>query len=223
MSIERPEKESKGSRKRLTIIFFVSLILTVTLGCFFVLFSFQGFVDFPCFVEVDNGELNPHGYEEVATSNHAVLFITTYQAHWSGGGCLIKELDDGGSTTISDYEIKIDGDALTINGESPIHPGESFEDTKKYLDFNPWYWYERKITLTNHGNVYSMLTSDGEHQTLEQGVVIAIGSSGTRGHLNLITAAIFCLSLIGSVILGPYLLIQRIRTKRDQRAKETHK
>lgn len=214
MSEDRTEKESTKSRKRLTIIFIVSLILTVTLGCFLIFSFFRGFIDFPCFVEVENGELNPHGYEEIITSNHAVLFITTYQAHWSGGGCLIKEIEDGGSTTVGDYQIQVDGDVLTINEESKLPPGEDFEETKKYLDFNPWFWYEKKLNLRNHGFIYSILTPDGEHQTLNQGVVIAIGHSGSRENLNLITAAIFCLSLIGSFVLGPYLLIQRIRTKR---------
>jgi len=220
MSADRPERATKKRQKRLTIIFIVSLILTVVLGCFFVFFSFQGFVDFPCFVEVDNGEVISHGYEEIITSNHAVLFITTYQAHWSGGGCLMKELKDGESTTVGDYQIKVDGEILILNEESQILPGESFEDTKKYLDLNPWYWYEKKLNLTNHGFVYSMLTSENEHQTLDQGVVIAIGSSGSRENLNLITVAIFFLSLIGTLILGPYLLIVWIRDKQGKNAKE---
>jgi hypothetical protein len=218
MSAEKPMKEPQKSRKRLTIVFIVSLILTVVLGCFFVLFSFRGFVDFPCFVEVDNGEVISHGYDEIITSNHAVLFITTYQAHWSGGGCLIKELEDGGSATVGDYQIQVDGDVLTINGESELRPGETFEDSKKYLDFNPWYWYEKKLNLTSHGLVYSMLSSENEHLKLDQGVVIAIGSSGSRENLNLITAGIFGLSLLGTIVLGPYLFIQWIRTKRENKA-----
>lgn len=220
MSEDRQENGTKKRQKRLTIILIVSIILTIILGCFLIFGFFRGFIDFPCFIEVDDGELISHGYDEIITSNHAILFITTHQAHWSGGGCLIKELEDGGNTTIGDYEITVDGDVLIINEDSQLRPGETFEDTKKYLDFNPWFWYERKINLTNHGFVFSMLTSENEHQTLDQGVVIAIGSSGSHEHLNLITVAIFCLALIGTFILGPYLLIQRIRTKRDQRAKE---
>jgi hypothetical protein len=220
MSADRQDKDINRTRKRVRIIFVVSLILTIVLGCILIFFSFRGFIDFPCFVEVENRELNSHGYEEIIISNHAVLFITTYYAHMSGGGCLIEELADGESTTIGEYQIKVNGDRLTINEENQILSGEHFVDTKKYLDFNPWFWYEKELNLTNHGLVYSMLTSDGEHQTLDQGVVIAIGSSGSREHFNPITAGIFFLSLIGTFILGPYLLIQWIRTKRDQSARE---
>jgi hypothetical protein len=200
-------------RKKLTIIFVVSLILTIVLGGIFIFSSFRGFIDFPCFVEVEDGILKPGGYEEYTETSHAMLFITTYYAHMSGGGCLIFDLEDGESTNIGSYQVQANNDALTINGENQIIGGESFEDINKRLSINPWFWYEDSFKLTNHGYINGIQSSNENIQELEHKILIAIGIKGSREHVNPITLILFFLTLIGTVILGPFLIIQRIRGK----------
>jgi len=210
----------RALRKRLAIGFIVSLILTIVLGATFFLFVFQGFVDFPCFATVENGILDLGGYEDYDKHSHAILFITTYYAHMSGGGCKIVELDNGGSEDLGDYHIQVNGDMLTINGEKQLNVEESFEDENKRLGLNPWFWYSDSFKITNHGYVNSYQTSDGEIQLLDKKILIVTGNKGSRFHINPITAITFFLALIITIIFGPIILILWILEKIQRRTNE---
>jgi hypothetical protein len=213
MSADGQRMEIIRRRKRLVIFFLISLVLTICLGGIFLITSFQGFIDFPCFVEVVDGELRLNSYEQIDQTNHAMLFITTYYAHMSGGGCIIEELEDGESITVGDYQVQVNGDTFIIDEESIIQIGERFEDIKKRFGLNPWWWYEDSLNLTNQGFVHGVLTHDEEFQELDQEILVVTGNKGSREKLNPITAALFCLTLNGTIILGPYLLIRWIRDK----------
>jgi hypothetical protein len=214
MSISKLPTLSKFRHKKLVIIFVASLIITFCLDGIFIFSFFQGFVDFPCFATVENGILDLGGYEDYDEYSHAILFITTYFAHMSGGGCKIVELDNGGSADLGNYHIQVNDDVLTINDEHQLKTGEEFTNVIKRINLNPWYWYEDSFKITNHGYMIGIESLDGEVQELERELLIAIGNMGSREHLNLVTAAIFSLALFGSVILGPLLIIQWIKKKR---------
>jgi hypothetical protein len=213
MSAGELPNDFQAKRKRLKIVFIISLFLTFVLGIIFIFSAFRGFIDFPCFVEVEDGILKSGGYEEYTETSHAVLFITTYYAHMSGGGCLIVDLADGESKNIGNYQVQVNDDILTMSGENQISAGDRFEDGMKRLSINPWFWYEDSFKLTNHGYIHGTQSRDDEIQELEHKLLIATGSKGSREHLNPVTPILFFLTLIGTVILGPFLIIQRIRGK----------
>jgi len=220
MATNKLPTQFQSKRKRLIVIFIVSLITTICLGGIFVFSFFRGFVDFPCFASVENGILDVGGYKDYEESSHAILFITTYFAHMSGGGCKIVELDNRGSEDLGDYHIQVNDDVLTINGNRQLNVGEKFEKIEKRISLNPWFWYEDSFKITNYGYLIGIEALDGDVQELKRELLVATGNMGSREHLNLVTVVIFSLALFGTAILGPLLIIQWIKSKIKVRPSE---
>ena len=209
---DRDMKEKLG-KKVVLIFFWISFPLTLCLcGLFFVNFIPLGFVDFPCFVRVENGYLVDGGYSaiEITEQTDALIFVTIGMANTNGAGCLARSVRDGETIRAGQYGIKVDGDQIVIDEEVRVPIGESVDLEAKRYGLNPWRITVDYLALKNEGFIQGSVDSDGNRTEYSRQVLVAIGSGGDRLKLNPITALIFAGLLLSTAITGIYLLISSI-------------
>jgi hypothetical protein len=218
------DMERKPKRqKRLIIILVISVLISACLCISFILVPF-GFVDFPCFVSVEDGVLVNKGYglDEFDETADAFVFITTSHAHFSGAGCLSRTLKDGEDLTVGEYHLTIDRDLVLVDPDVQLAVGESISLEDRRFGFNPWWYYVDFLQLKNEGYVQAQIDYDDNRMEFEKPVLVLIGAAGDREKLNPVTAVIFGLALLSSLFIGSYLvfhwivrLFHRISQKKD--------
>jgi hypothetical protein len=138
----------------------------------------KGFIDFPCMVRYDEQKScleNPHHTDTCTASIE--IYLTTYQAGWSGGGChfadsVTNSLDV--HTPVLDITLTKAGETIDVNMVS-LSPSEGFYHMR-VLHWNPW--IISKIGMRNLGFV-----RDCQSECIEPKIVLT-GYYGT--HISLV-------------------------------------
>jgi|GEM_PF-2701056 len=176
------------------------------------------FVDFPCFVQVretylveDNNfvrsiRLTSRNLDVIGDIKHALLFISEYPPHSSGGGCLQKSLSNNESIELDNHKIKIVDDKLIVDGNT-VESGNEWKKTElaleKFNPLNPWWLYLRNTALKNEGFV---LVYKGDHEPhsikdFDKNVLAITGYNSVCEFINPLTLIIFLLSVITIIVL----------------------
>lgn len=160
------------------------------------------FIDFPCFVEVQEGYLEgrvPRGVGEA----HADLLLAHGPPHTSGGACLHRSLSDGEAVDVGRFEVAVRGTDVVLEGDT-LRPGEvgSRVETDYVRPLHPWWWVRWRIQVSNEGLVQGIrFLRTGDTLPFDRPVLVAAGGYGGEARLNLVTAVLFGLCLVTWLVL----------------------
>lgn len=194
---------TKGTKqaKIKNALLIISFALTAYLGSYLLSIPPHIMIDFPCFVEVENGYAKERFYDADMTKD-VWLLVTTSPAFSSGGGCYYKYLNNGESTEMNGYSIKVEGSNIVVDGKT-LKPGDKWRVEKVENDaVNPWWQYKNYFSLKNEGLVKGEKDIDGNTTNFEKNILVVTGSSGSIEDFNLATAAIFLASIIVFAVLA---------------------
>jgi hypothetical protein len=173
---------------------------SVLTGCSHLL---RGFMDFPCFVRYDEAGrcLNvDNTFVNVPDAAEIEVFLTTYSADFSGGGCHHEAVGSGRlsvDTAVGTLSLERSGETLLVNG-SPLAPGETYTERQAFsFDI----WETASLEIQNLGVVGLCGRPEAAPRLL------VVGSYGTR--LTLLRGAAVTLFLLAALIL----LIRSLRRK----------
>ncbi len=193
----------KGTKKNKifkTAVIIILCYFIVMLGWTIISSGIRMYIDFPCFVHIsDDGCFVGQPYErvEVETKNIEV-YLSTYLAYASGGGCLYK-VSDTNEVKVKNHLFQKEGENLIIDDKITLKKGEEWKNVKVISFWNPWRLTKEKISVKNYGIITCAEDLRTRNITSYGPTLIAIGSTRTYYEINYIGILVFIV-LIGLLV-----------------------
>ncbi len=171
--------------------------------------SLRGFVDFPCYASIDQEGCLwlDYYYEPTPANSEMRLYLTAYEAGFSGAGCW-AESSRTGRLNVAGHLFQRDNEDLVIDRGPVVRTNERWESTRVLSWWNPWRVVLEKTSLTNHGVVTCFRDPRTRQHLTRDPTLVVIGDTGTHYVLN--WRGIVLLQVFGILLSWTYAWQERV-------------
>lgn len=167
--------------RRVSILFlsYSALALVWTLGT-----TFRGFVGFCCETSIDQDGCLWLGRGAGNRTGELSVFLTTYDAGYSGGGCVDESARPGHTLQVAGHLFLRDGEDLIVDKTTVLKKGESWESSRVVSWWKPWRITVERTSVANNG-ILTCVHDDQTNGSVAYGpTLVAIGDTGTSYRLS---------------------------------------